>query len=681
MLLLPVALICVLVCVACASIGRPEGGPRDTFPPVFISASPADGALNVKSNRIRLRFDENITLKDVMSNVVVSPAQKEMPRITGNGHVVTVELKDTLIDSTTYTIDFGNAISDLNEGNILDGFSYAFSTGPTIDTMRISGMVFEAKTLEPAQGMMVGVYSNLSDTAIHTLPLERLTRTDQYGRFTIRNLAPGTYRIYAINDLNRDYKWDRSEDIAFHDLTITPATSLIDRVDTISARDGSDSIVTVKATQYLPNDVLLTWFNYGYASQYLAKNNRNDRNIIYLEMGTKSDSLPTLTVLDGSLAGKTDREWAVLEASATLDSLTYWIKDSTIINTDSLRVAARYLRTDTNDNLSWTTDTLRLFMRKQKSTNSDSKSKAKNNKESKDSLSGDSVAKIELMKIKINSPKPHNLGSPLVATIDVPAAEYHPEMVKLEIIEVEKSKDPNDTKETKTRRVIENFELNFTDSLKPRLLTGNLTDWKPGQTYCLTIDSAAIVSIYGVPSEKLEYEFSTKAADEYSNLTFHISGTNGHPAIVELLSTNDSPVAKAPVNAAGDAVFNFVTPGKYYARMFFDDNNNGIYDIGIVDSIQPEETAYYPKRINLKKNWDLEQSWDIYEIAIDMQKPNDIKKNKPKTKDGSTTDSEEEDEDDGFDPNDPFGSLNSTNRNGTPRSAFDTSGRSNMRTR
>ena len=138
------------------------------------------------------------------------PAQKSIPSITANGRRITVDIRDSLIPNTTYTIDFSDAIRDLNEGNVLDGFAIDFSTGDSIDSLRISGMVFEARTLEPAQGMLVGVYSNLSDTALRTLPMERIARTNQLGQFTIRGLRPGEYRIFAINDVNRDYHWDRS---------------------------------------------------------------------------------------------------------------------------------------------------------------------------------------------------------------------------------------------------------------------------------------------------------------------------------------------------------------------------------------------------------------------------------------------------------------------------------------
>jgi hypothetical protein len=231
----------------------------------------------VNRTHITLTFDENVQISDASSKVVVSPAQKTMPSISAGGRHVNVELRDTLVANATYTIDFADAIKDLNEGNVLDGLAIDFSTGDEIDTLRISGMVLEARTLEPAQGMLVGVYSNPSDTAITTLQLERIAKTNQLGQFTVRGLKPGTYRIFALNDVNRDYRWDRSEDIAFYDTPIEPSVTPIELTDTFVSNEGPDSLAVRSSFRYLPDDILLTWFNEGYASQYLRDNSRKER--------------------------------------------------------------------------------------------------------------------------------------------------------------------------------------------------------------------------------------------------------------------------------------------------------------------------------------------------------------------------------------------------------------------
>ena len=135
--------------------------------------------------------------------MIISPPQNEAPEVKVSGHRVLVEFFDTLRENTTYTIDFGDAIVDNDEDNPLGNFAYAFSTGEHIDTMEVSGTVLSADNLEPVKGIQVGLHKNLEDSAFVKLPFDRISRTDSRGHFTIRGVAPGKYRIYALMDGNR----------------------------------------------------------------------------------------------------------------------------------------------------------------------------------------------------------------------------------------------------------------------------------------------------------------------------------------------------------------------------------------------------------------------------------------------------------------------------------------------
>ena len=137
-----VVAVLAMVIVACASIGRPEGGPRDEDPPVFVRSQPSVGSLNFDGKRLVIDFDENVQVKETMDKVVVSPPQKTNPSVSANGKRVIVEFRDTLVKDATYTVDFSDAISDLNEGNALEGFAVDFSTGEILDTLCISGCFF-----------------------------------------------------------------------------------------------------------------------------------------------------------------------------------------------------------------------------------------------------------------------------------------------------------------------------------------------------------------------------------------------------------------------------------------------------------------------------------------------------------------------------------------------------------
>ena len=583
-----------LLLAACASIGRPEGGPRDMTPPVMVSSTPAPGSVNVSNGRIDIVFDENITLDDPMNKIVVSPPQKKQALISSNGRRVRITLRDTLRDSTTYTVDLADAVRDLNEGNILDGLAIDFSTGPSIDTLMISGIVFEGRTLEPAQGMIVGVYSTpVADTALTTLPMERITKTNALGRFTIRNLKPGSYRVFAINDLNHDFHWDRSEDIAFLDRDISPSTMAIEVTDTFTDAAGNDSLVTRPATRFLPDDILLTWFNENYKPLYLVKHERPDARRLTLEMSTRSDSLPQLTLLNTVRVGaRLDRE-AVLQSSPGLDSLTYWLRDTTLIGSDTLKIAARYLHTDTLDNITFTTDTLTFALRQPKK-------KKKRDEET------DSVPKLEFVNIGISSRQPQDLNMPLLFETSAPTASIDSAGFRIEEL-VDSVWMPVAAKIPSPP-----------DSLQPMRLLTEMT-WKPKTKYRVTIDSLAVTDIYGNHNRPFVQEVSTHAIEDYAALFFNIGDLGPDSAIVELL-TSDKPVRLEPVRN-GVATFEYVTPGAYYARLFIDRNHNGRWDTGsVADTLQPEDVFYFSKKLNLKKNWDVEQQWNIYETPVDLQK-------------------------------------------------------------
>ena len=175
---LPFYLFAFLLLAACARMGSPDGGWYDETPPRVVGASPDDKATGVKSNKVRIVFNEFVKIDNPTEKVVVSPPQIEAPEIKSRGKVIEIELKDTLMSDITYTIDFSDAISDNNEGNPLGNYTYSFSTGEAIDTFEVSGYVLNAEDLEPVKGILVGLYKNLADSACRTQPMLRVSHTD-----------------------------------------------------------------------------------------------------------------------------------------------------------------------------------------------------------------------------------------------------------------------------------------------------------------------------------------------------------------------------------------------------------------------------------------------------------------------------------------------------------------------
>lgn len=630
-------IIAAAVMYSCANIGNPSGGPIDKTPPIFMRSNPTPNAVNVKDRKIEIFFDEIVTLKDPSTKIIVSPAQTEMPRMSALGRKVTVELVDSLLPNTTYTIDFSNSIQDNNEGNAIDNFAFAFSTGSVIDSMRVSGYVLDSRTLEPTQSVVVGLQSNLADSAFHKEKLQRVALTNDRGQFTIRNVSPGSYHIFALKDLDRDYKFGNpTEDIAFLDSIIVPSIGSREAADTVyNDLNEIDTIMRATRPAYFPNDILLSMFNEDRKSQYLANNLRVDSTRISLTFAAASDTLPSL-----SIVGRNDvpDQWYTLERSQTNDTLTYWIRPPHLVSADTLMVATTYLRTDTASNLSWGTDTLKFTFQRQKA------KKKKKNEET------DSLEQIRFMELHPLANGTQEVYAPLLLQTGTPIERYSREAFHLQ------RKLQNDTTfypaEIKSI-ALRDSTLNWRDLMLK-------VDWEPGAAYKLAVDSLAMTDIYGLQTKPLKVDFNVRKMEEYGNIVFNITAVRDS-AIVELLDGTEKIVLRAPVKNHRAELLNLL-PGKYYARLFIDRNGNGKYDTGNYDMhLQPEETVYYPGAINLKKNWDVEQTWDIYATPIDKQKPEAIKKNKPERKKWEKVNTEktetDEDEENGFsdfsNPNDP----------------------------
>ena len=634
---------------SCANIGNPSGGPIDKTPPIFMRSNPTPNAVNVKDRKIEIFFDEIVTLKDPSTKIIVSPAQTEMPRMSALGRKVTVELVDSLLPNTTYTIDFSNSIQDNNEGNAIDNFAFAFSTGSVIDSMRVSGYVLDSRTLEPMQSVVVGLQSNLADSAFHKEKLQRVALTNDRGQFTIRNVSPGSYHIFALKDLDRDYKFGNpTEDIAFLDSIIVPSIGSREAADTVyNDLNEIDTIMRATRPAYFPNDILLSMFNEDRKSQYLANNLRVDSTRISLTFAAASDTLPSL-----SIVGRNDvpDQWYTLERSQTNDTLTYWIRPPHLVSADTLIVATTYLRTDTASNLSWGTDTLKFTFQRQKA------KKKKKNEET------DSLEQIRFMELHPLANGTQEVYAPLLLQTGTPIERYSREAFHLQ------RKLQNDT----TFYPAEIKSIALRDSTLSRRDLMLKVDWEPGAAYTLAVDSLAMTDIYGLQTKPLKVDFNVRKMEEYGNIVFNIPAVRDS-AIVELLDGTEKIVLRAPVKNHRAELLNLL-PGKYYARLFIDRNGNGKYDTGNYDMhLQPEETVYYPGAINLKKNWDVEQTWDIYATPIDKQKPEAIKKNKPERKKWEKVNTEktetDEDEENGFsdfsNPNDP--NLRNSNNFGNYR--------------
>ena len=590
---------CTVMLYACANIGNPNGGPYDELPPKFVSSMPVPNSINYKGQKVEILFDELIQLDNPSENVIITPPQREMPIIRTAGKKVQVELLDSLKENMTYTIDFTNSIADNNEKNVLENFTFAFSTGDVIDSLELSGTVLNAENLEPMPGISIGLHSNLADSAFRTLPFDRTSRTNDKGQFTVRNIKPGKYRVYALNDVNRDYKFDQpGEDIAFLDSVFVPTFTMATRQDTLWKDSLTiDTIRTIQYTRFLPDDIALRLFKEKFERQYMTRPERPDEHRFVLHFNAPLDTVPLPVPLNFE---PVQEEWFITQSADEGRNITFWISDSTVWKQDTLRMALTYPMSDSLNILRPQTDTIQTVARRRPA---EKKKRKKGEPE------------IEFLSMTVDAPGDMDLFDTVAVVFGEPVPEINKDMFRLE-------------QEVDSVWSLVDFHF-FQDSVNSLNYYID-RDWKYGESYQLTIDSALIYSLYGKWNDLFQGTFKIKPEDSYGHLFINIQGLDTVPAFVELLDSKDAPVRKAVVKDGG-ALFMDLKPEKYYARLVLDINGNGEWDTGsFAERRQPEEVFYCPKPFTILQNFQHEENWNIWETPWLKQKPLDITKNKPK---------------------------------------------------
>ena len=606
-----------LAMIGCARMGQPDGGWYDDDPPKVLSATPADQATNVNSKKITILFDEYIKLTDATNKVIVSPPQLEVPDIKATGKKIVVELQDSLMANTTYTIDFSDAISDNNENNPMGSYTYSFSTGERIDTFEVSGYVLDACNLEPIKGIMVGLYNDLADSAFQTKPMLRVSRTDSRGHFVVKGVAPGTYRAYALQDADGDFRFtQKSEMIAFNHQTFEPGSKPDVRTDTIW-RDSLhiDALVQVPYTHFLPDDITLLAFTHVLTDRFLIKTERVDAKkfSMYFSYGH-----PDLPVIKGLNFDSNDA--FVIETNEQQDTIHYWLRDTTLINQDTLRMEINYQISDSTGMLVNQTDTIESLAKtpyakrlKEKAKEIDQWMKEQEKKKKRD-MPYDSVWHEK----------------PLEPKYDVPSSMDPDKIIK---IEMPAPLQRCDTAAVHLYSMIDSvwYESDCRMEPIPNKLRSYqiLADWRPGIEYSLEIDSAAFEDMYGKVSNAFKQGIKVKGEDEYGTLKLNISGVEDSAMVVQLLNGSDKVVKQACVKNH-TVEFKYLKPEKYYVNAFIDSNGNGVWDTGnYAEDRQAEAVYYYPKEIEAKAKWDLKLNWNVTALPVYKQKPEKITKQKP----------------------------------------------------
>lgn len=617
-------LLALLLTAACASIGNPDGGRFDETPPRVVGSSPADGAVNVSKRKVQILFDEYIKLEKASEKVVISPPQIEPANVRADGKRVKVDFYDSLRANTTYTIDFSDAIEDNNEGNPMGQYTFSFSTGDVIDTMQVSGRVLNAADLEPIKGIMVGLYpadSTWNDTLFRTRPFLRVSRTNGEGRFTIKGVKDGAYRVRALEDKDGDFVFSQKNERVAFDTTVYVTGSFPDvRMDTVW-RDSLwyDSIRVVPYTHYTPDDVLLLAFLEDGQERHLLKTVYPEPTSFTFYFTAPSDSTPRIKGLNF------DERCLVADASLKNDTVTFWVTDTALIHRqDTLSMILSYMETDTLGQLVVTNDTLDL---------SPKTTYAKIAAERSKQIEAWEKDRERRQK-KAKKPLPYEENPYERIWLEAgfkPSGSLAPNqnvryLAKEPILEVDTTKIHFYVKKDTDWLPAPFLFMPEERSAKSYML---YAEWEPGQKYRFVMDTAAVVSVLEHESKSVRQEFHVRAVEEYGSIFIHvISPDTG--VVVQLLSKNDKVEAQQRTDKDGNADFFFMKPGDYYMRCYVDANGNGQWDTGdYASGLQPERVYYFGKPLPLKAQWDLRQDWDIRAVDVARQKPMAITKQKP----------------------------------------------------
>ena len=591
----------VIVLTRCANPVTPSGGPKDTTPPSFVKSEPPPFTTYFHSKTIRIYFDEYVELKDVQKNLVVSPPMKNDPELKIKGKSVVITFEEDFLSNTTYNIYFGDAIVDVNENNPASNFQYVFSTGAVIDSMTLSGYVYDAFTLKPVEAVNVMLYYDMYDTIpFDSVPFYvrpyYMTRTDKQGNFVLNNLRDTGYKMFALADENSNMIYDQpSEQIAFIDTLVypyyippakLPDTVLKDTViiDTVENKTFIDSDTVHYVTTIEKDTVVKEIVPKDTTNEALTKFPHFD-----LGMFTQIDSTQKFIKADLVKTGQVNfifkrpvrnpeieplnfassEKWYLEERSTTGDTITYWL---TNVPHDSL-VAVVF-----DDGIAL--DTLEIALKKIARTRKQKK-EAEKDKDIK-------------LTAKINaSGGIIKLNKYLILTFDYPVKEY--DFSNALLYGGDDSLNP---------------EIRFVDSLKRKAEL--IYKWKESSQYKLIIPQGAVADIQGHTNDTLQFGVTTKAMADYGFLFLNVKVKDpGDNYIIQLI-VDEKTIRQDIITEDVQLKYEYLEPGSYILKVIYDKNGNGQWDAGnYIYGIQPEKVRFYTGELNVRANWDLKEEWEL----------------------------------------------------------------------
>jgi hypothetical protein len=591
----------------CAKIGQPTGGPLDKNPPVYLSADPENRSLNFSGDEIEMNFDEYFKLEDENKEILISPPMGKKPVIRIREKSVRVTFNEDLHPQTTYTLNFGKALSDLNESNALPDFEFVFSTGTTIDSLSVTGSVIDGFThkSESETPMMVMLYENLSDSAVFKELPKYYGRANKFGLFAVNNVHADTFRVIALMDENNNLMYDQGlEKIAFSDSmliinpqNVTTQTFIKDTVKIVipaekPTRGNRNDTASVADTIIAPGKVInavnvsLFSFMEENSKVFITSRERESEKFTFIFNRPLYDSLQIKP-----LNFSDDHNWYMLEASQKGDTLTYWITDTVIAKNDTLRLELTYLTTDSIGLPVHRTDS--IMLRNSAATRTERTGGGRR--------AARAEAKTEGQEELILTSYPTNNGILDLNSAVVFTAARPIKSLNSELIEMYRLDD--------TIFVNQRFMSSVdTGSLRKFQLS---TEWEEETNYKLLLKPGSVTDIYGHSNDSVEFTFATQKADYYGNILLNFSSFQ-YPMIIQVLNVKEEVVRSAIITSPGIITFNYMLPGKYSFKAIYDANRNGKWDTGnYLKQIQPEKVYLSGTAEQLRSNWDWEPTWSV----------------------------------------------------------------------
>lgn len=597
----PLAACAALLAAAwgCANPGTPTGGPRDVRPPRMVSSLPEAGATDFGGKAVTIYFDENVQLKDADQKFVMSPPTAKKPRVEAHARYVRVAFDEELLPATTYTLDFADCLSDLNEGNVFENFTFTFSTGGSTDSMMISGNVYDASTLMPVEGIYVLLHGNLADTAFRKATPARVAKTDVRGRFAIKNVPAGAeYDIFALDDQNRNFLFDQAgEKIAWLGRRVAPSfetRQVPDSVKTDSTFVLNDTVrfyyrPTVRDTLvFTPDSLVLFAFDEDVYDQYIKTDERKQRNKLNITFNKPMPRRPRV-----SFVGREGGDVAVFQYSPTNDTVQVWMTDTSVWRRDSVVIAVSYLVADSLGSLVERTDTLKEWHFEKKTEAGGQQRRRRRDK-------APEKPKVELLAVKVAGAVAPYADLPITAP--TPFASFCWDSVrvfqKVDTLLKQVPFVPVDDTVNVCRKAVK-------------------VKWEPGGQYVVTIDSASVSDVYGLVNGPLKQNVGVTALDKYGTLYVDVDSVPDG-GLLQLTDTKGNVLRQNYLRPNGKAGFRYLKPGDYMLRILVDDNRDGKWTTGSWDERrQPETLIYYMEKVNVRQNWDIHVDFSTRHFSTD----------------------------------------------------------------